>query len=112
MEKNKVYDVNRKPAIVLEAKDDTAIIFILTNAKNGSHTMTSDNTKRAVIDRIPVESLKPYKCPFADDTDPARIYCKNGECHYPIPEGGYSHLMYMCDMLCLNDSFNAELKEE
>ena len=102
MEKNKVCDVNGKPAIVLEANDNTATIFTV---------ITSDNTKRAVMDRIPVESLKPYQCPFAEDTDPVRIHCKNGECHYPIPDGGYSQLMYMCDMLCLNDSFNAELKE-
>lgn len=102
MEKNKVYDVNGNPAIILDAKDDTAVVFAV---------ITSDNIKRATMSKVPVDSLKPYQCPYAGDKCPARIHCKNGECQYPIPEGGHTYLLYMCNMLCLNDSFDAELKE-
>ncbi len=101
MEKNKVYDVNGNPAIILDAKDDKAVVFT---------SLKSDNLQRASMSQVPAETLKPYQCPFADAKDPVRIHCKNGECQYPIPEGGHVYLMYMCD-LCLSDSFMAELKE-
>ena len=103
MEKNKVYDVNGNPAIILDEKDDSAVVLAAT---------TFNDMKSVTMSKVSITDLKPYQCPYADSKDPVRVHCKNGICQYPIPEGGHVYLMNMCDLLCMNDSFDAELGDE
>jgi hypothetical protein len=67
----------------------------------------NDNMVQAFMETVAVDQLEPYKCPYADETDPVRVYCKAGICEYPVDSGSASQAMFVCEQ-CLLKSFEAE----
>ena len=98
--KDTFMSVNGKQVVVLSSNDNLATVMSFPN---------NDNMVQAFIETFSVSQLEPYKCPYTDETDPARIYCKAGICEYPVDSGSASQAMFACDM-CLMKSLEEDLK--
>lgn len=96
--KDRFMSVNGKQVVVISSNDFKATV--MSFPKN-------DNMVQAFIETFSADMLEPYKCPYADETDPARIYCKAGICEYPVDSGSASQAMFACEQ-CLLKSLEAE----
>ena len=96
--KDKFMSLNGKQVVVISSNDNLATV--MSFPKNGAMI-------QAFMETTPVDQLEPYKCPYADETDPTRIYCKTGICEYPVDSGAASQAMFACDM-CLVKSLEVE----
>ena len=96
--KDKFMNVNGKQVVVISSNDNLATV--MSFPKN-------DNMVQAFMETVAVDQLEPYKCPYADETDPVRVYCKAGICEYPVDSGSASQAMFACER-CLLKSFEAE----
>lgn len=90
--------LNGKQVVVLSSNDKWATVMSFPE---------NDNTLQAFVETVAVNQLEPYKCPYADDTDPTRIYCNAGICEYPVNHGSASQAMFACDQ-CLIKSMEVE----
>ena len=101
MENNKVYSLDGNPAIIIDYKEGelNATTLCLTKTEILC-TVHMVNT--------PITAFESYKCPYAEEKDPARIHCKNGECQYPVPNiAPAAALNGMC-YSCMIESLEAE----
>lgn len=98
--KDKFMSVNGKQVVVLSSNDTLATV--MSFPKN-------NNMVQAFMETVATDQLEPYKCPYADETDPARIYCKSGICTYPVDSGSASQAMFACEQ-CLMRSFEEDSK--
>ena len=65
-----------KPAVVISANDTVATVM---------YFIEENNIVQAKIETIYDKNLlSDYKCLYADETDPARIYCSEGKCRYQL----------------------------
>jgi hypothetical protein len=96
--KDKFMSVNGKQVVVISSNDNKATV--MSFPKN-------DNMVQAFMETVTIDQLEPYKCPYADETDPTRIYCNAGICEYPVNSGSASQAMFACDQ-CLIKSLEAE----
>lgn len=96
--KDKFMSVNGKPVVVLSFNDSLATV--MSFPKN-------DNMVQAFIETVAVDQLEPYRCPYADETNPTRIYCSAGICEYPVDSGSASQAIFACNK-CLIKSLEAE----
>ena len=88
--------------------DGKQVVVICTN-DNWATVMSfpkNDNMVQAFMETVTADQLEPYKCPYADETDPARIYCKAGMCEYPV-NGSAAEAAFGCEK-CLLKSLEAE----
>lgn len=90
--KDKFMSLNGKQVVVLCSNDNWATV--MSFPKN-------DNMVQAFIERVTINMLEPYKCPYTEDTDPARVYCKAGICEYPVSSDSASQAMFACDQCLL-----------
>ena len=95
---DKFMSVNGKQVVVISANDTLATVMSFPK---------SDNMVQAFMETIYADQLEPYKCPYADETDPTRIYCKAGICEYPVNSGSASQAMFACEQ-CLLKSLEVE----
>ena len=86
--KNRFMSVNGKQVVVISSNDHMATV--MSFPKNDT-----------------IDQLEPYKCPYANETDPTRIYCNAGICEYPVNSGSASQAMFACDQ-CLIKSLETE----
>lgn len=84
--------LNGKQVVVICANDNWATV--MSFPKN-------DNMVQAFIETVTADQLEPYKCPYADETDPARIYCKTGICGYPVDSGSAAEAAFGCEKCLL-----------
>lgn len=96
--KDKFMSINGKQVVVISSNDNWATVMSFPE---------NDNMVQAFMETVTVNQLEPYKCPYADETDPARIYCKAGICEYPVNSGSASQAVFACDR-CLIKSLRAE----
>ncbi len=96
--KDKFMSLNGKQVVVISSNDKRATV--MSFPKNG-------NMVQAFMETVDVQMLEPYNCPYAEDTDPARVYCKAGICEYPVSSDSASQAMFACDQ-CLLKSLEAE----
>lgn len=96
--KDKFMSIKGKQVVVISSNDTVATV--MSFPKN-------DNMVQAFMETVTVDQLEPYKCPYADETDPARIYCNAGICGYPVNSGSASQAMFACNQ-CLIKSLEAE----
>ena len=96
--KDKFMSINGTQVIVISSNDKWATV--MSFPKN-------DNTVQAFMETVTIDQLEPYKCPYADETDPTRIYCKAGICEYPVNSSSASQAMFACNQ-CLIRSLEAE----
>lgn len=96
--KDKFMSVNGKQVLVISSNDNWATIMSFPK---------TDNMVQAFMETVTVDQLEPYKCPYADETDLVRVYCKAGICEYPVDSGSASQAMFACDQ-CLLKSLEAE----
>ena len=96
--KDKFMSVNGKQVVVLSSNDNLATV--MSFPKN-------DNMVQAFMETVAVDQLEPYKCLYADETDPTRLYCNAGICEYPVNSGSASQAMFACDQ-CLIKSLGTE----
>ncbi len=96
--KDKFMSINGKQVVVLSSNDTLATV--MSFPKN-------NNMIQAFMETVPVGQLEPYKCPYAEETDPIRIYCKAGICEYPVDSGSASQAIFACEQ-CLIKSLEAE----
>lgn len=97
--KDKFMSVNGKQVVVIGSNDTLATV--MSFPKN-------DNMVQAFMETVAVDQLEPYKCPYADETAPTRIYCNVGICEYPVDSGSASQAMFACDQ-CLIKSLEEEV---
>lgn len=97
--KDRFMSVNGKQVVVIGSNDTLATV--MSFPKN-------DNMVQAFMETVAVDQLEPYKCPYADETDPTRIYCNVGICEYPVDSGAASQAMFACDQ-CLIKSLEEEV---
>ena len=99
MNKNQVYSFEGDPAVIIGEKDNTATALVL---------MRTEDICNAVLINTPVNTLEPYRCPYAEDTVLKRIYCEDGICKYPVPScATCTNLGGMCAK-CIVDSLATE----
>jgi hypothetical protein len=96
--KDKFMSVNGKQVVVISSNDNWATV--MSFPKN-------ETVVQAFMETVTVDQLEPYKYPYADETDPTRIYCNAGICEYPVDSGSASQAMFACDQ-CLMKSLEAE----
>jgi hypothetical protein len=96
--KDRFMSVNGKQVVVIG--DNGTHATVMSFPKN-------DSMVQAFMETVPVGQLEPYKCPYADETDPTRIYCSAGICEYPVDSGSASQAIFACDQ-CLIKSLEAE----
>jgi hypothetical protein len=96
--KDKFMSVNGKQVVVISSNDNWATVMSFPK---------DDNMVQAFMETVMVDQLVPYKCPYADETDTARVYCKAGICEYPVDSGSASQAMFACEQ-CLLKSFETE----
>ena len=96
--KDKFMSVSGKRVVVLSSNDSSAAVMSFPK---------KDNMVQAFMETVAIDQLEPYKCPYADETDPTRIYCNAGICEYPVDSGSASQAMFACDQ-CLIKSLVAE----
>ena len=100
MQKNKVYSFEGHPVKVIGENKEMCTALVLVR---------DDKATRADMRCLPIECLHSYKCPYAEDTDPKRIYCENGECQYPLPETApFATLSGMCMRCTFQSMVEAE----
>jgi hypothetical protein len=89
-----VVGYKNKPAVVISKNDSVASVM---------YFIEEDNMIKAAIDTVYDKALiADYKCPYADETDPARIYCSEGRCKYQIKSP--AQLSFICSG-CLAESY-------
>ena len=96
--KDKFMSVNGKQVVVLSFNDNQATVMSFPN---------TGNMVQAFMETVAIDQLEPYRCPYANETDPTRIYCNAGVCEYPVDSGSASQAMFACDQ-CLLKSLRAE----
>lgn len=96
--KDRFMSVNGKQAVVISSNDIKATV--MSFPKN-------DNMVQAFMETVSANQLEPYKCPYAEETDPTRIYCRAGICEYPVNSGSASQAMFACEQ-CLMKSLEVE----
>ena len=96
--KDRFMSVDGKQVVVIRTIDNWATV--MSFPKN-------DNIVQAVMETVATDQLETYKCPYADETDPARIYCKAGLCDYPVNSGSAGEAAFACEK-CLLKSLEAE----
>jgi hypothetical protein len=101
METNKIYSLDGNPAVIIDYKEGepNATALCLTRAEILC-TVHMVNT--------PITAFKSYKCPYAEEKDPARIYCKDGECQYLIPKIAPTVALNCMCFSCMLESLEAE----
>jgi hypothetical protein len=96
--KDKFMSVNGKHVVVISSNANLATV--MSFPKN-------NNMVQAFMETVTIDQLEPYKCPYANETYPTRVYCKAGLCEYPVDSGSASQAMFACEQ-CLLKSFEAE----
>lgn len=96
--KDKFMSVNGKQVVVISSNGIK--VTVMSFPKN-------DNMVQAFMETFATDLLEPYKCPYAEETVPTRIYCKAGVCEYPVDSGSASQAMFACEQ-CLLKSLEAE----
>jgi hypothetical protein len=96
--KDRFMSLNGKQVVVIRTNDNWATV--MSFPKN-------DNMVQAFMETVTADQLEPYKCPYVDETDPARIYCKAGICEYPVDSGVAGEAAFACEK-CLLKSLEAE----
>lgn len=96
--KDKFMSINGKQVVVISSNDNLATV--MSFPKN-------ENMVQAFMETVAVDQLEPYKCPYADETDPTRVYCSAGICEYPVNSSSASQAMFACSQ-CLIKSLEAE----
>ena len=105
MDRTKVYSLNDNPALIVKSVEARDKVVVLSLTK-------TEELCTAGMEEIAVSDLRPYKCPYAEEKDPARFYCEDSICKYVVPETApFATLTNMC-MRCLMKSFEEELGEE
>jgi hypothetical protein len=99
-----VVSYKNKPAVVISKNDNVATVM---------YFIEEDNIVQAKTETIYDKNLlSDYKCPHADETDPARIYCNcsgSGKCMYMM--NSPTELNYAC-IKCFNESVLSEAADE
>ena len=89
-----VVGYKNKPAMVISTNDTTATIMYM---------IEENNMVQAKMETIYDKTLlSEYKCPYAAETDPARIYCSEGKCMYQVKSP--AQLSFICSG-CLAESY-------
>ena len=96
--KDRFMSVNGKQVVVLSS--NTTLATVMSFPKG-------DDMVQAFMETVYINQLEPYKCPYAEETDPVRIYCKAGVCEYQVDSGSASQAMFACEQ-CLIKSLEVE----
>ena len=89
-----VVGYKNKPAVVISKNDSVASVM---------YFIEEDNTIKAAVDTVYDKALiTDYRCPYAAETDPARIYCSEGKCMYQLKSP--AQLSFICSG-CLAESY-------
>jgi hypothetical protein len=89
-----VVGYKNKPAVVISKNDNVATVM---------YFIEEDNIVQAKTETIYDKNLlSDYKCPYADETDPTRIYCSEGKCRYQLKSP--AQLSFICSG-CLAESY-------
>ena len=96
--KDRFMSVDGKQVVVIRTIDNWATV--MSFPKTG-------NMVQAFMETVAADQLEPYKCPYADEAYPARIYCNAGICEYPVNSGSAGEAAFACDK-CLIKSLEAE----
>jgi hypothetical protein len=100
--KDRFMSINGKQVVVLSSNNTLATVM---NFPKG------DDRVQAVMETVYANQLEPYKCPYADETDPARTYCKAGVCEYPVDSGSAPQAMFACEQ-CLIKSLEVKYESK
>lgn len=89
----KVVSYKDKLAVVISANDTAATVMYMVEENN-----VVQAKMETIFDKT---LLSDYSCPYADETDPARIYCVDGKCKYRMESP--SKIAFACSN-CLSTS--------
>ena len=105
----KVVGYKDKPAVIISQGKEDLPTYIATVM----YFVEENNMVQAKIDTIYDKTLlSDYKCPYADETNPVRIYCScsgSGKCMYMMKSP--AELNYAC-LKCMNESLLSEAADE
>ena len=95
----KVVSYRDKPAVIIGQTSEEASKY----AAHIMYMMEENNMVQAKMETIYDKTLlSEYKCPYAAETDPARIYCSEGKCMYQLKSP--AQLSFICSG-CLAESY-------
>ena len=103
----KVVSYKDKPAVIIGQTSEEA-------SKYAAHIMymvEENNMVQAKMETIDDKTLlSDYSCPYADETDPARIYCVDGKCTYCMESPG--KLSFMCSICNVESIVESMMQED